>query len=155
LAETYVRPGAAEIKERDAALVKAEEIFQGLGKGRLNTKTAWVGLAWRGECEYARDRRKDAEEQFDRVLKATTAAADDGKRMVRFFQVRHAALDAFADSAPAKLQQAEKLCRDWLRTPGYDSPRKPSPEALTVRFLLGIDLQLQAQASLGPRPKNP
>ena len=66
-----------------------------------------------------------------------------------FFQLRRSCLDAFADPAPAKLQAAEKLCRDWLRAPGNDSARKPTPEAVSVRFYLAIDLQLQCVSTGG------
>src|SRR5262249_26704207 len=126
LAETYVKPNTAEVKERDAALVAAEGIFQALGKGRLNTKTAWVGRAWMGECEFGRGRPKEGGEEFDRILKATTAAADDGKRMVRFFQLRRTFLGALGDQINlAQLREAEKLARAWLATSGYDSRGKP------------------------------
>lgn len=154
LAETYNYPGAsaAEKKERDGVLTKAKDIFEGLGKGRLNTKTAWVGRAWMAECEFERDRRKDAEDENERILKATTPAAADGKRMVQFFQLRRAVLDTLGDKEPtlAKFQAVEKQCRDWLRAPGYDSARKPTPEGTSVRYFLAVILQTEARGSMVP-----
>jgi hypothetical protein len=157
LAETFVNADAAAKRERDGVLAKAKEIFETLGKGRLNTKAAWIGRAWMAECEMERGRPKDAEDEFDRVLKATTPAAEDGKRMARFFQIRRAFLEALGDKERSlpKFQAAEKSCRDWLRTPGYDSARKPSPEANSIRFYLALNLQTQARASMVPPKNNP
>jgi hypothetical protein len=157
LAETYVNASAVEKKERDAALAAAKDIFEALGKGRLNTKTAWVGRAWMAECELERGFGKNAEDEYDRILKATTPAAADGKRMVQFFQLRRGFLDALGDKerSLAKFQAVEKQCRDWLRTPGYESARKPSPEGNSVRFYLALNLQTQAAATMVPPKNNP
>lgn len=150
MADTFIDPDAKEKAERDNYLKEAFDLFDRLAKGPQTVRTVWVARAWKGECEMERDRNVDGETEFKAVLAAQVPAAEDGKRMVQFFQLRRAFLQSIGNTQA--MAQAASLASTWLGR--YDSPRRPSPEAVATKFYLALNLQIQAELG-SPKPKDP
>src|SRR5262249_11110198 len=100
-----------------------------------------------------RGKAAEADTLFKDILASTLSEAEDGKRMVRFFQIRRTYQAAVDERATAKLQAVEKDLRAWLAK--YANPRKPTAEGLSVQYYLALVLQRQAEIILGPPPKDP
>jgi hypothetical protein len=146
LGDTYIAPSAAERKERSAAIEKAREEFNTLvGEPNLPPRVAWVAKAWIAECEFQKDNNAVAKTKFDEVLKATGADADDGKRMARFFEVRHKVLEG--DRAAV-----EKDARAWLGQ--YGSNRRAAGEAVAVKWYLANARQADGDQKVAAAPKS-
>lgn len=148
MADTYVRPSTNEKRERDKLLEDAHGMFAKLAKGPPTVRTIWVARAWMAECDFERDKIADAEAEFKLILATLLPAAEDGKRMVRFFQLRRSFLTGLGN--PTAMQQAATQARNWLSA--YDSARRPTPESFATKFYLALNLQTQAELS-SPIPK--
>lgn len=148
LADTYLHPDTGETKERGDNLEKAKAIFGEIAKLPNAGRLGWVARAWMGECEYEQDKASDADKQFGEILKATAQEAEDGKRMVKFFQIQHKHVAAKDTKALVEVQNA---ARDWLKS--YGDNRRARAEANAVRFYLAYDLQREALAA-NPVPKD-
>ncbi len=94
----------------------------------------------------------DAEAEFKSILDTSYPEADEGKRLVQFFQNRRAYLDAVRERSPTKLQAVAEKFREWLTRHG--SAHKPTAEALATRYYRAYALQLQAELAIGPPPKD-
>ena len=149
MADTFIRPNNQEKLERDKLLEDAQAIFAALAKGPPTVRSVWVARAWRGECDLERDRNADGEAEFKAILAATQTASDEGKKMVRFFQLRRAFLNSIGNMTAMGV--AASQARTWLSM--YDSSRRQTPESLATKFYLALNLQLQAEA-LSPIPKD-
>jgi hypothetical protein len=148
MADTYIRPTVQEKLERDKLLEEAQAIFAKLATGPNVVRTVWVARAWKAECDFERDKNADAEAEFKTILATQISAADDGKKMVRFFQLRRAFFQSVGNSAA--MQTAASQARNWLSA--YDSARRPTPESMATKFYLALNLQIQAEMS-SPVPK--
>lgn len=127
LGDTYVNATAEEKKQRSAAIDKARQEFTALiGDKNTPARVAWVARAWVAECEYQKDNNKVADEKFQEVLKAT-GDAEDGKRMAKFFLLRHKRLEGDAKAVEAG-------ARAWLGQ--YGGNRKAAAEAVAVKWYL-------------------
>ncbi len=127
LGDTYVNALAAEKKQRSEAIEKARGEFTALANARdTPARVAWVARAWIAECEYQKDNNKVSEEKFQEVLKAT-GDAEDGKRMAKFFLIRH-------KRAEGDAKAVEKDARAWLSQ--YGANRKAAAEAVAVKWYL-------------------
>jgi hypothetical protein len=137
LGDTYIDPSVEEVKQRSEAIEKARKAFADLITQKERTpRIDWVAKAWMAECEYLMDKRNDAKAQFDRVLAATGDAAEDGKRVARYFLIRH--------KREAGEPGLDKDCRDWLAK--YGTNRRAQSEAVAVRWYLASSLHGQADA---------
>ncbi len=151
LADTYLHATAGELKTRSDNLDKAKDLFSALAKQPGSGRAGWVARAWMAECEMERDNPKVAEAEFEAILKSNLLEADEGKRTVRFFQLRRNYLNAFAEGDLKKVYEAEQMCRTWLNY--YGANRRARHEATAVRYYLAYILQRQAYV-LTPLPKD-
>jgi hypothetical protein len=151
LADTYLHATAAENKVRAGHLSEARKIFTDLTKRPNAGRAGWVARAWMAESEFEASNPKGGEAEFDAILKATALEAEDGKRMVRFFQLRRAYVEGVGERDMKKMQLAETQARNWLRQ--YGANRRARTEATATRYYLAFNLQRQAYI-LTPLPKD-
>ncbi|MBA4063805.1 MAG: hypothetical protein C0501_08850 [Isosphaera sp.] len=152
-ADTVLATGAKVGLERNALLERAQKMFAELAKGPVSSRTVWVARAWMGELLGDMGRPKDQEAEFAAIVTARQAEADEGRRLVQFFQVRRLYLDALREGNPTKLPTVVTALRGWLARHG--NLRKPTPEALATRYYLAFTLEQQAlfaTAKLKPNP---
>jgi hypothetical protein len=154
LGDTYDPDAAAKEKiERGKHLEEARKVFLDLSKKPNSGRAGWVARAWAAECEYALGRPKEGEKEFEAILKAGPPEAEDGRRMVQFFQLRRTYEEAFAGGGDQKkLDEAEKLTKAWLDAHGAN--RRARAEATATRYYRARVLQQQAYL-LSPPPKDP
>ena len=128
LGDTYIAATAAEKKERSKSIDQAAAEFKAIVNGTgVPMRVTWVAKAWAAECEFQKDNNKVAEEKFLEVLKAAGGDSDDGKRVARFFQIRHKVLEG-------EDKTVEKDARAWLSQ--YSANRRAAGEAVAVRWYL-------------------
>ncbi len=151
LASTYLATDAKTVGDRGTALDKARDAFAVLAKGPQTSRTVWVAKAWMAETLMDQGKPNDADAEFKAILAVNMVEAEEGKRIVRFLQIRRAYLDSLTDLA--KLQASEREIRGWLSR--FGSSNKPTPEAIAMRFYLAFALQRQADASINPKAKGP
>ena len=126
LASTFLDTNAKSVGERADTLDKARKVFGELARGPATSRTVWVAKAWMAEMLMDQSKVTEGETEFKAILAASMAEAADGKRFVRFFQVRRNYLNALAEKSPAKLQTAEKELRAWLASYGGGSNPPPN-----------------------------
>ena len=141
MGDTYLHPSADERKSRSDLIDEAREIFAKLAKGPNTSRTVWVARAWMAECEFEKDERKSAEEEFTKILASNSPFAEDGIRTVRFFQLKRKFFDAIGSNNLNELQAAATLARTWLEK--YGTVRRARGEATAVRWYLAFNLQRQ------------
>ncbi len=128
LGDTYIAATADEKKERSKSIDQAAVEFKALINGKdVPMRVNWVAKAWIAECDFQKDSNAEAEKKFQEVLKAVGGDSDDGKRVARFFQIRHKVLEG-EDAT------VEKDSRAWLSQ--YGSNRRAAGEAVAVRWYL-------------------
>jgi tetratricopeptide (TPR) repeat protein len=152
LADTFLATDTKEVLERDKYLEEARDTFAELAKGPPTSRTVWIGRAWMAEVLADQGKGADATTEFTAIMTVPRLEAEEGKRLVRFFQIRRAYLANILERTNPKLQASETELRAWLAK--YGNLRKPTPEALAVQFYLAFDLQLQALNIIGPPPKD-
>lgn len=153
LAETFINADAAMSVQRGEFLERARARFALLAAGSPTTSTFWIAQAWKAEVLMDLSKAAEANTIFKDILDSTQPEAEDGKRMVRFFQLRRAYENAISPPTTAKLQPVERELRAWLAKHG--NPRKPNSEVNSAQYYLAVVLQKQAEISLGPPPKDP
>ena len=82
------------------------------------------------------------------ILATNMTAADEGKKMVRFFQLRRGFFASVGNLSA--MQTSATQARNWLSA--YDSARRPTPESMATKFYLALNLQIQGEAA-SPIPK--
>ena len=137
---------AKDREDRAKALESARQAFARLAAEAANSPTTWVAKAWVTECDVQQDRAAQAKAEIDEINRSTGAAVEAGRRLVRYFEVRRTAYSA---SDLKGLAEAQAAARAWLLK--YDSARKPSPEALHVKYLLAFALQSEARSTMAAR----
>ena len=152
LAETIVAADSSATQERVKYLDQARAGFARLAKGPPTNRMAWVARAWMAETLMDQSRPNEANPEFDAILKSAVLEAEDGKRLVRFFQIRRSYLAAVQSRSPAELRAAESALRAWLEQ--YGSSRKPTAEVIAARYYRAFTLQLQGELSLPAAPKD-
>lgn len=150
LADTFLNPDADELKERTTQLDKAQELFNEVVSAKPDGRAAWVARAWMGEIEFEKGTRNVGIKQFEEILRTPGIQATDGKRMVQFFQLRRAFLDAGEKGTGYTGPQA--LAESWLRK--YGNLRRARTEAIATRWYYALCLEFQARGSL-TKPKDP
>jgi hypothetical protein len=150
LADTYNARNAKERLLRDEFLEKSRKRFEDLAKGPLTSRTVWIAKAWMAEVLADQGKPKDALVEFTAILKEPRAEAEEGRRLVRFFQVRREYLEALTEGNLGKLTTVETQLRSWLNR--YGTTQKPPAEVQAARFYLAFALQQQAISLL---PKTP
>lgn len=150
LAGTFLGQAGQDTLDRDKFLVEARDGFAKLAKGQPNSRMVWIARAWMAETLMDQGKPNEGDAEFNAILAATIPEAEEGKRLVRFFQIRRAYLSALAQPTSAKLQSSERELRNWLSR--YGGNIKPTPEALSARFYLAFLLQLQADIGI-PKTK--
>lgn len=146
LGETYLHPTAKEKKERSDLVDKARETFSALAKEEQTPpRVAWVARAWMAECEYEKENHKVGEEANAKILAASPAQdAEDGKRMVRMFQLRRKLVQALNDKSAAEMQAVTRDARSWLNL--YGRSGRGQAEKIAVQWYLAFSLQAQADS---------
>ncbi len=152
LADTFLVTGSADTLERDKYLEEARATFAELAKGPPTSRTVWIGKAWMAEVLADQGKNNDATTEFTAIINTPRLEAEEGKRLVRFFQIRRKYLAALPEPTVAKLGESESELRSWLAR--YGNLQKPTPEVLAARYYLAFDLQLQAQIIMGPVRKD-
>jgi hypothetical protein len=141
LGDTYLHATANEKKERSDLIEKARQLFAALSNDPATPpRVAYVAQAWMAECEYEKENFKVADDAFNAIEKARSTEADDGKRLVGFFQIRHKLLKG-------EFPGVERDARAWLSH--YGTARRAQAEAVAVRWYLGLSLFVQAEALVG------
>ena len=148
LAETVVAADSSATQERVKYLDAARAGFAQLAKGPPTSRTAWVARAWMAETLMDQSRPNEANPEFDAILKSSLLEAEDGKRLVRFFQIRRSYLAAVQSRSPTELRAVETALRGWLEQ--YGNTRKPTAEVLAARYYRAFTLQLQGELALPP-----
>jgi len=151
LAETFLAAGAAELEDRTKALEKAFDMFEKLAKGPVANRTIWIAKAWMGEVLEDQGKPNDAATAFTAIMISQRFEAEDGKRLVRFFQIRRKYGIALTGGNLADLEKVAGELRVWLAR--YGTGRKPTPEVLAGKYYLAYTLQQQAIVAMGPPPK--
>ena len=149
LADTFLHPDTAEKVARAAEIDKARESFRALDADPdAPARVGFVARAWMAECEFEKNEPVVAKAANDRLLAETRADAEDGKRTVRFFQVRRRTIEA---QSKADYEAAEKDARAWLAQ--YGSVRRAQGEAVAVTWYLGLTVKLLGDAAMPTPPK--
>lgn len=148
LGDTYKNSAAGELKIRADNLKEAKAIFNDLAKRPGSGRTGWIARAWAAECEFETDTALVGEKENKAILDSNQFEAEDGKRMVQFFQIRRAFL-SFGDLK--QLQAVQSQARAWLYK--YGANRRARAEATAIRFYLATLLRLEA-LSINPLPKD-
>src|SRR5262249_42449406 len=143
LAETLRSTDAARTVQRDKYLEDARIRFARLGAEFANSRVGWIAQAWRAEGLRGQSKGAEADTIVKDILASNLPEAEDGKRMVRFFQVRRDYQAAVDVRDSGRLQAVEKDLRAWLAK--YTNPRKLTPEVLSAQFYLAMLLQRQAE----------
>jgi TolA-binding protein len=152
LAETVVAANSAATQERVKYLEEAREGFARLAKGPPTSRTVWVARAWMAETLMDQSRPNEATPEFDAILKSSQVEAEEGKRLVKFFQIRRSYLAAVQARSAAELRTAENALRGWLEQ--YGNSRKSTSEVIAARFYRAFTLQLLGEIALPPAPKD-
>ena len=152
LAETFIEPDAVQTQQRGKFLEDARGKFARLANSP-NTRTYWIAQAWKAEVLIGLSNGAEADTIFKDILASNLPEAEEGKRMVRFFQIRRLYESAVTDKNAVRLQAVEKDVRAWLTK--YHNRRKTTPEAISMEYYLAVVLQRQAELSIGPPPKDP
>jgi hypothetical protein len=155
LADTFVVTGTTDTLDRDKYYEDARATFAELAKGPPTSRNVWIARAWMAKILADQGKPTEAADEFAAIMASRQFEAEDGKRLVRFFQIERKFLkDTLSDPiTTAKLQASAQEWRVWLAR--YGNLRKPTPEVLTARYLLALAAQLQAQSLMGPPPKPP
>jgi hypothetical protein len=154
LFSTFLGTDAPSIIERGNYLDKAREAFAALAKGPTTNRTVWIAKAWMAETLMEQSKLTDADTEFKAILAVNMVEAEEGKRVVRFLQIRRAYFNALSVRTLPVIQASEKEIRGWLAR--YGGSSKPTPEAIALRFYLAYCLQLQADAAVvRPKDKGP
>ncbi|HVL13014.1 MAG TPA: hypothetical protein VM529_10645 [Gemmata sp.] len=155
LADTYLLAGAKDALERNDKLEEARVRFAELAAGPQASRSAWIARAWVGEILSDQGKPNEADKEFAAVLATRQPEAQEGQRLARFFQIRRKfEKETLKDPITVtKLQGSAQDFREWLARHGKG--RRPSPEALAVRYYLAVALQLQVEVAQGPPPKQP
>jgi len=152
LAETVVSADSSATQERVKYLDEARSGFGRLARGPSTNRTTWVARAWMAETLMDQSRPNEANPEFDAILKSPVLEADDGKRLVRFFQIRRSYLGAVQSRSSAELRAVEGALRGWLEQ--YGGIRKPTSEVIAARYYRAFALQLLGELSLPSPPKD-
>ncbi|MCI0703091.1 MAG: hypothetical protein L0241_18595 [Planctomycetia bacterium] len=154
IAQTYMKPlSVDESKKRNVALELAKDTFLVLADPKANpqARTVWIARAWIAEVIYEQDDFGTAEKEVAAILKANVLEAEEGKRLVRYFQIRRNFLLALNENNMTKVQASVKELNAWRFD--YDKlNRKPTPEVYTVRFYLAAALHLIAETNIKKNP---
>jgi hypothetical protein len=152
LADTFVVTDARELLKRNEYLEKARGKFEALSKGPPTSRTVWIGRAWMAEVLGDQGKPKDMEAEFNAIMAVPRLEAEDGKRLVRFFQLRRLYLEALTENNPAKLSTVESGLRSWLSR--YGNMSKPPAEVIAARYSLAFVLQRQGMIALAKTAPN-
>ncbi len=150
LSDTFLVTDAKATVERDTYLEKARKRFEDLSKGPPTSRTVWIGKAWMAEVLADQRKEADAKAEFDAILLAPRVEAEEGKRLVKFFQIRRLYLDALNERNPVKLAAVEQQLRGWLGR--YGNTQKPSTEVIAARYYLAYALQWQGMIAIAKLP---
>jgi len=156
LSDTFVVTGAKDAIERDTYLEKARKRFEDLAKGPLTSRTVWIAKAWMAEVLAEQRKQGEAKDEFNAILNAPRIEAEEGKRLVKFFQVRREYLDAIVGVDLKALGAVEQQLRGWVGR--YGNSVKPPPEVIAARYYLAFVLQREgmiAIRNLAPGAKLP
>lgn len=144
---------AAQLQERSRTLDQARAAFEALTNGPFNSPIVWIAKAWMVEIDTMQD-RPEAKAGADEINRAATGAAEAGRRLLNYFNVRRAFRSA---NTPQDIANLQTLARNWLVR--YDNPRKPTDESHHVKYMLGLSLEGEVRSSMGARiaksPKQP
>ncbi|MBY0513307.1 MAG: hypothetical protein K2P78_05280 [Gemmataceae bacterium] len=151
LGDTYMNAGANEIKVRADNLKEAKAVFTDLAKRPNAGRTGWVARAWAAECEFETDAATAGDKENQAILAANVPEAEDGKRMVKFFQLRRDYVAAVNEGDPKRYGLFEGGARQWLTQ--YGANRRARTEATAIRFYLAVVLRQHAYIDT-PFPKD-
>jgi hypothetical protein len=150
LFSTFLGSATKDTIDRATQLDKARDAFAALAKGPLTNRTVWIAKAWMAETLMEQSKLNDADAEFKAILAVNMLEAEEGKRIVRYLQIRRAYFNALSERTLPRIQASEKEIRGWLTR--YGGSSKPTPETITFRFYLAYTLQMQADFAV-IRPK--
>lgn len=145
--ETFLNKGSdRELAESTKLIQEASKSLEPLAAGDSTSKITWQARAWSGRCLDLLDTPAKAREKFQIIVESSSPAAQDGKRLARYFNL------LAQKEAPNPKQPLDeyriKHAREWLRDyPNY----KKTPEGYGVQYLLAESLLREsANAKLSP-----
>lgn len=137
---------AADRQARSATLTQATRAFDTLTKGPTNNPNYWIAKAWMAECDTIQQ-KPEAKAAIDEINRYPGTAAEAGRRLTRYFEVKHV-FDAAGTDAKS-LGEVQTAARNWLGK--YDISRKPTPESVHVKFMLARSLEAEARVAMAGR----
>ncbi len=150
LADTFLGSEPESVIERSKFLDDARATLAKLATGAPTNRTVWLARAWMAESLAMQQKPNEAEAESKLILASNLLEAEEGKRLVRFFQVRRQYLNALRDTS--RLSQSERELRNWLNR--YGKTNKLTPEVISARYYLALTLQEAAFQAIGPEPKD-
>ncbi len=143
--DTYLNTGNdVDTQESGHRIQEAKQIFDNLAKGEPTSRITWQARAWAGRCEEMLDNPNQAIKLLEAVTEATGSAAQDGKRLARYFLMlaRRKLPKELPDPKATLNNYLIKQAMDWLRD--YRSFTN-TPEGLGVQYLLAKILLEEAE----------
>jgi hypothetical protein len=144
--DTYLNTNSeAETRESSKRIQEARQILDQLAQGEPTNKITWQARAWAGRCEEMLDNPNKAIKMLEAVTSTTEPAAQDGKRLARYFLIlaRKKLPKESPDPKGTLNSYLIRQAMDWLR----DYPRyKTTPEGLGVQYWLAKLLLEEAES---------
>ncbi|HEY8506092.1 MAG TPA: hypothetical protein VIL46_16010, partial [Gemmataceae bacterium] len=147
LAGTYAAGDAAAVKRRGEQFKKAKEVLNKLALTDDALPVCWEAKAWAAQCDYDSDFKDEADRQFKAILAARESASAAGKRMARYFQLRHLLFDG---DNPKRFALAAMAAEEWLRD--YPAARR-SREGISTQYYYALALTRQAEQAIKRDPR--
>jgi hypothetical protein len=144
--ETYLNEGnVQESLNRSKPVEAARKILEKLASGEPSQKITWQARAWVGRCIHLLGEPEKAREKLNEITSSTGSAAQEGKRLARYFVlkvVQETGKPPSNDMYKTANDYLIKRARDWIREyPSYGR----TPEGYGVRYLLAQTLLAESE----------
>jgi hypothetical protein len=149
--ETYLDEDKIDVLQaRGKKVAEAIKALEPLAGGNVNRSVTWIARAWLGRCYDFNGNPKEARKKYAEILNTPARAADDGKRLARYFYLLAFKQTVDPDEQKRLPQTIIREAGSWIR----DYPRHwNTPEGHGIRYLLAQTLIAQAKASKIERQK--
>jgi hypothetical protein len=134
--------------ERGKRVEKALAALEKIAGKDSTSPICWVAQAWRGRCLHELGKPKNAKERYTEILEAPSRAADDGRRLARYFRLL--AIKEEPDGKEKPVDTIIEAGPRWVRDyPAY----LKTPEGYGIRYLLAEALAAKAEERKVPAEK--
>jgi hypothetical protein len=151
-AQTYLNTGSdKELLERGKKLQEANKVLEKVAEGSANDKITWQARAWVARCIQELGEPKKARDKYLEITDVTNPAAQDGKRLARYFILLAAKETKEAPGKRPVEGYIVERASDWLRD--YRGSYGKTPEGHGVRYLLAEMLLAESENPKLTRPE--